>query len=175
MAGWGSGAFLYPTAPPSLANIRGACELRRAQRGDRSRGRAPTRVPRCSQEAPMVSWRFLDAHRTWQDWVVLGLGVLIDLAPWLTGETSERAVVVNAALIGVLVVVLAEIELVKLRRWPEIGQLVCGLWQTASPYVFGYARAGQLRYWHFALGALVALLAALELWQDRRLKAEEVA
>jgi hypothetical protein len=123
----------------------------------------------------MVSWRFLDAHRTWQDWVVLGLGVLIGLAPWLTGETSDRAVVVNAALIGVLVVVLAEIELVKLRRWPEMAQLACGLWQIASPYVFGYAGAGRLRYWHFALGAFVAVLGALELWQDRRLKDDELA
>jgi ABC-type uncharacterized transport system permease subunit len=123
----------------------------------------------------MVSWRFLNAHRTWQDWVALGVGILIGLAPWLTGETADRAVVLNAALIGVLVFVLAEIELVKLRRWPEMGQLACGLWQTASPYVFGYAGAGKLRYWHFALGALVALLAALELWQDRRLKEEELA
>jgi 4-hydroxybenzoate polyprenyltransferase len=123
----------------------------------------------------MVSWRFLDAHRTWQDWVVLGLGILIGLSPWLTGEAADRAVVVNAALIGVLVFVLAEIELVKLRRWPEIGQLVCGLWQTVSPYVFGYAGAGQLRYWHFILGAFVALLAMLELWQDRRLKEDDLA
>ena len=122
----------------------------------------------------MVSWRYLDAHRTWQDWVALGLGILIGLAPWLARETADRAIVLNAALIGVLVLVLAEIELVKLRRWPEIGQLACGLWQTASPYVFGYAGTGQLRYWHFMLGVLVALLAALELWQDRRLKEEEL-
>jgi hypothetical protein len=123
----------------------------------------------------MASWRFLDAHRTWQDWASLGLGILIGLAPWLAGEIGHRAVVLNAAVIGVLVVLLAEIELVKLRRWPEIAQLACGLWQMASPYVFGYAGAGELRYWHFVLGALVALLAGLELWQDWRLKGDQVA
>jgi hypothetical protein len=123
----------------------------------------------------MASWRILDAHRTWEDWVALGLGILIGLAPWLTQETADRAIVLNAALVGVLVLVLAEIELVKLRRWPEMGQLACGLWQAASPFVFGYAGTGQLRYWNFVLGVLLALLAALELWQDRRLKAEELA
>jgi hypothetical protein len=123
----------------------------------------------------MVSWRFLEAHRTWQDWLALGLGIMIGLAPWVTGETSNWPAVLNAAVIGLLVLILAEIELVKLRRWPEMGELGCGLWQTASPYVFGYAGAGQLRYWHFVLGLLVALLAGLELWQDRRLKEDDFA
>jgi hypothetical protein len=44
-----------------------------------------------------------------------------------------------------------------------------------SPFIFGYAEAGTLRYWHFVLGALVALLAVVELWQDWKLSDEELA
>ena len=35
----------------------------------------------------------------------------------------------------------------------------------ASPFVLDYA--GMLRTWHIVLGAAVAVLAVLELWQDR--------
>lgn len=45
----------------------------------------------------------------------------------------------------------------------------------ASPFILGYADAGMLRYWHFVLGALVALLAAMELWRDWRLSEKEIA
>jgi hypothetical protein len=44
-----------------------------------------------------------------------------------------------------------------------------------SPFAFGYADAGMLRYWHFTLGAAVALLEAAELWQDWKLSNHELA
>jgi RimJ/RimL family protein N-acetyltransferase len=43
--------------------------------------------------------------------------------------------------------------------------LIGGVWIMASPFVLNYA--GQLRTWHIVLGAAVALLAVLEIWQDR--------
>jgi hypothetical protein len=49
-----------------------------------------------------------------------------------------------------------------------------GLWLIASPFIFGYAEAGALRYWHFVLGAAVVLLAMLELRQDWKLNAAEL-
>jgi hypothetical protein len=48
------------------------------------------------------------------------------------------------------------------------------LWLIVSPFTLGYAEAGALRYWHFVLGAVVALLAALELWQDWKLTDEQL-
>ena len=81
----------------------------------------------------------------------------------------------NAMLVGVLVFSLAAIELVDLHRWEETGEIVCGLWLIASPYIFGYAGTDLLRYRHFGLGAVVALLAAIELWQDWRLSDRELA
>jgi len=113
---------------------------------------------------------FLKSHLRWQDWLGGALGAAVGVSPWAAGETSHEAAVLNAAHIGVLVLGLAVFELVDLRRWGEIGRLACGLWLTASPFVFGYADAGHLRYWHLALGPPLTVLAALELWQGWKLR-----
>ena len=55
------------------------------------------------------------------------------------------------------------------------GELALGLWLIASPFIFGFAGTGELRYWHFILDAVVALLALLELWQDWTLSDKELA
>jgi hypothetical protein len=123
----------------------------------------------------MSGIRFLNIHRSWEDWAGMLLGVLIGLSPWLAGESYDQAVMWNAFLVGALVLGLANLEYVSLQRWEEIGEIACGLWLMASPFVFGYAEAGVLRYWHFVLGAIVALIAVLELWQDWKLSEKELA
>ena len=62
-----------------------------------------------------------------------------------------------------------------LQRWEEVAEIVAGLWLIASPYVFGYSGDGTLRFWHVSLGALVVLLAALQLWQDWDRSDQEMA
>ena len=114
-------------------------------------------------------------HRTWEDRVSMVLGVLIGLSPWLTGEQSDVAVNWNAVIVGALVIALGALELSGLQRWEEVAEIACGLWLIVSPFLFAYADAGMLRYWHFALGALVALLAVVELWQDWKLSEKELA
>ncbi len=114
-------------------------------------------------------------HRTWEDWVSMVLGVLIGISPWLASEQGDVAVNWNAVIVGALVIGLAALELAGLQRWEEVGEIACGLWLIVSPFVFGYGDAGTLRYWHFALGALVALLAVAELWQDWKLGEKELA
>jgi SPW repeat-containing protein len=123
----------------------------------------------------MADISFLKAHRTWEDYVGIVLGVLIGLTPNIAGETSSQAVTFNAAAVGILVLVLASFELVYLQRTEEVGEFLCGAWLFASPFLFGYAEAGQLRWWHFSLGAVVAILALFEFWQDWRLSDEDLA
>ena len=114
---------------------------------------------------------FFNVHRSWEDWLSMLVGVLIGFSPWLAGQPDNPAVLGNALLVGLLVFGLAELTYVSLTRWEEIGEIACGLWLIASPFTFGYAESGALRYWHFLLGAAVVLLAALELRQD--LEAEQ--
>ena len=123
----------------------------------------------------MSGIRFFNIHRSWEDLASMLLAVLIGFSPWLAGQHQDQAVIWNAFLIGAVVLGLAQLEYVSLQRWEEIGGTACGLWLMASPFVFGYAEAGELRYWHFILGAIVTLLAVLELWQDWKLSNQELA
>ena len=123
----------------------------------------------------MAGIRIFNVHRTWEDWVGIVLGLLIVLSPMLAGQQDNQVMMWNAMLIGVLVLALAAFELVDLHRWEEVGEIACGLWLIASPYAFGYADAGTLQYWHFGMGAVVVLLAAMELWQDWTLSDQELA
>lgn len=105
--------------------------------------------------------------RTWKDWLNIVLGVLIVLSPWIADETGNHQAVVNAALAGIAVLVLAELDLVAVRSWAEVGQIAAGVWVAISPLVFGYSASGTLRYWHLIAGGIVALLGALELYQGK--------
>lgn len=128
----------------------------------------------------MASMRIFGVHRTWEDWVTMLLGVGIALSPWpaqdaYVGCPSVTAVVWNTMLVGILVSSLGAVELVSLHRWEQVGELGCGAWLIASPFIFGYAGAGLLQYWHFGLGAAVMLFAALELRQDWNLNEKQLA
>jgi hypothetical protein len=120
------------------------------------------------------TWLF-KTHRSWEDWIGMLMGVLIGISPWLAEQQAEPAVMWNAVLVGALVLGLSQLEYVSLQRWQETGEIALGLWLIVSPFTFGYAEAGPLRYWHFVLGAIVAMLAALELWQDWKLSDKELA
>ena len=119
--------------------------------------------------------RFFGAHRTWEEWCGMILGILILLSPWFTTRPEHGEVIINALGVGILVFGLAQLQYFALQRWEEAGSLVLGVWLICSPFVFNYAGADPLRTWHFVLGALVAALAALELWQDWMRSDQELA
>ncbi len=123
----------------------------------------------------MSGIQIFNVHRPWEDWVSMLLGVLIGFSPWFADQQGNPAINWNAVLVGVLVLAFALLESISLQRWEEAGEMVLGLWLIASPFTFGYAEAGTLRYWHFMLGAMVVVLAIVELWQDWRLSDKELA
>ena len=123
----------------------------------------------------MAGTQIFGYHRNWEDWLSMALGVVIGLSPWLAGEQGQSAVNWNAVVLGAVVVALGALELSGLQRWEEALEMLSGLWLVASPFVFGYAGTGTLRIWHFVLGAVVVLLAALEQWQDWKLSDKELA
>lgn len=128
----------------------------------------------------MAGIRFFNVHYALEDCLSMGGGALIVLTAFMAndvgGQTAAEAVVAaNAVIVGILVLALGASELVNLRRWEEVLETACGLWLIASPFIFGYAAAGALRYWHFVLGIAVVLLAVLELWQDWKLSDADLA
>jgi hypothetical protein len=122
----------------------------------------------------MAGIRLFNVHYVWQDCVSMGLGALIVLTLWMADDAVSQTAAANATIVGILVLALGASEVVDLRRWEEGLEAACGLWLIASPFIFGYADAGTLRYWHFALGIAVVLLAALELRQDWKLSDAEL-
>jgi hypothetical protein len=94
------------------------------------------------------------------------LGVVVVLSPMFAAQSESTAIAMNAGVIGAAIFCLAAFELIDLRRWEETLELLCGVWLIASPFVFGYVGDATLMVWHLALGAIIALLAILELWQD---------
>ena len=88
----------------------------------------------------------LKTHRTWEDGTGLLLGLAIGLSPWFYDEPTVPVVVVNSALTGLAVLMLAQLQLIRLRRWEDIAQLACGLWLFASPFIFYYAHQDHLRF-----------------------------
>ena len=124
----------------------------------------------------MVHIGFFDAHhRNWEDWLVMLLGVLTGLSPWIPGEMGSQAMMINAVVVGAMVFVLGQYEAADLHRWQEGAAIALGSWLGASPFIFGYSTNGTLRFWHFVLAAVIVILAVLELWQDWNVSDEELA
>jgi hypothetical protein len=121
----------------------------------------------------MAAIRIFGVHRTWEDWIGIIVGALIVISPWMVNAFDSQFVVMNTVIVGVLVLSLAGMEIVVLQTSEEWLELACGLWLTASPFIFGYA--GPLQSWHIGLGTIVAVLAVVELLQDWKLSDEELA
>jgi hypothetical protein len=123
----------------------------------------------------MAGIRLFNVHYIWEDCVSMSLGVLVALTSWILGDVGSQTIAANAVIVGLFVLALGAAEFLDLRRWEEGLETACGLWLIASPFIFGYADAGALRYWHFVLGAAIVLLAMLELRQDWELSDAEIA
>ncbi len=91
-------------------------------------------------------------------------------APAAATQTVQLA----TTFIGLMVLFAAFIERVQIsegagepaREWEEVLEAALGAALIGLPFVLGYANSGTLRYWHFALGAIVFLLAIVELRRD---------
>ena len=84
----------------------------------------------------------------------------------MVDERVNGTVTLNAVLVGLVVTIISQFEIFGPTVWEEVVNAACGAWLIASPFVFGYGGAGQLRFWHFVLGALIALVAVVEILQD---------
>jgi hypothetical protein len=108
----------------------------------------------------------LKVHRGWEDWLLIGLGGVLLLSPVLVLGEMPPPVLYSALSVGAVVMIMALFEITLKGRWEEIIQFVLGIWVAASVFVLDFGIASDLRAVHFVIGALVAVMAAFEFWQD---------
>ena len=102
-------------------------------------------------------------HKSWEDWVILGLGAALIVSSAFDPVSLIPVALLNAIVVGFLI----------LCCWDERANLALGAWMIVAPLALGYFGVGRLWLWHMAMGAAVALLALLELWQDWRPTTDE--
>ncbi len=90
------------------------------------------------------------------------LGAILFFSPWMFGFDAGKASD-NAYIAGIVIAALAIAALGAFAIWEEWLNLIVGLWTLVSPWLLGFQGTGAMRV-HVAIGAVVAILAAVELW-----------
>ena len=107
--------------------------------------------------APTLKRASICIRRTGFPWLSVALS---SFPQWVAGAVDSEAAVLNAVLIGLMVLSVAGLELGNaLQRWEEWIELTFGLWLAASPWLLGYSHLTAMTAMHVALGAVVAVLA----------------
>jgi hypothetical protein len=129
----------------------------RAHRIPKIRGRA-------QEVAAMTTWR------RWQDWVVVGLGVVLFVTPFVFGETGQTVAASTAYALGVLIA-LAGLLNAAMREAGglELIPAVLAVILFVSPWVFGFTAVTALAWSSWIIAILVVLAAgSLLAIQNRR-------
>lgn len=103
--------------------------------------------------------------RRWQDWANMVLGLMLAVSPWLLQFTGLEAATLNAVIIGFLIFALSALALTLLDRWEAYINGLLGLWAALSPWLIGFTAYDMAMIAHVGLGALVVVIAAIEIWQ----------
>jgi hypothetical protein len=91
------------------------------------------------------------------------LGAILFASPWIFGFAAGT-VSTNAYITGIVIAILAIAALARFAVWEEWLNLVVGLWAVVSPWVLGFQGITTAMTAHVIIGAVVAILAAIELW-----------
>ena len=90
------------------------------------------------------------------------LGMILFFSPWLFG-LSAGAQWQTASTVGIFIAVLSVAALAAFAIWEEWLNLIVGLWLIASPWLLGFQDSSAMAV-DVSIGAVVAILAALEVW-----------
>src|SRR5882762_1712006 len=117
----------------------------RARRIPKIRGRA-------QEVAAMTAWR------RWQDWVVVGLGVITFLTPFVFGETSQTVAASTAYVLGVLIALGGLLNAAMSKAGGlEIIPAVLAVILFVSPFAFGFTGVTALAWSAYIIAILVVL------------------
>ena len=92
--------------------------------------------------------------RRWEDVAAITLGIVAVAGAFLLHPALD-AIVINAAIAGLLIIALAALDLTGSPHWEEPFEMVAGAWLAVSPFWFGYG--DPLRTTHAVVGILVAI------------------
>jgi hypothetical protein len=96
------------------------------------------------------------------------LGAFLVASPWLFGFAAG-AETQNAVICGIIIVALSLAAFAAFAEWEEWLNLIVGLWVFVSPWVLGFAGSNTRAMGiHLVVGAIVALVAAIEVWMLHR-------
>jgi hypothetical protein len=105
-------------------------------------------------------------QKHWQDPANAVLGVWLIFSPLILGFQSDLTAVVNAVLIGILLLAAALGAIFVPRAWEEWTESALGLWLTVSPWVIGTsAQSAKVSAVVTGLVVLTLALWALQDWE----------
>jgi hypothetical protein len=58
----------------------------------------------------MAMQQMFSAHKAWEDWASMGLGLLIVISPWLAQTPDNQTATVNAMTVGALVIFIGALD-----------------------------------------------------------------
>lgn len=144
--------FLTSVLRPGLRAPAG-----RAHRIPKIRGRA-------QEVAAMTTWR------RWQDWVVVGLGVVLFVTPFIFGETANSVAASTAYVLGALIALAGVLNAaMKDAGGLELIPAVLAVILFVSPWAFGFTAVTGLAWAAWIIAILAVLtVGSLFAMQNRR-------
>ena len=100
----------------------------------------------------MTTWR------RWQDWVVVGLGVILFLTPFVFGETGQTVAASTAYILGVLIALGGLLNAAMRQAGGyELIPAVLAVILFVSPFAFGFTEVAALAWSAWIIAILVVL------------------
>src|SRR5260370_14247601 len=136
--------------------------------GVRAPGGRAHRIPkirgRAQEVAAMTTWR------RWQDWVVVALGVILFVTPFVAGETAQAVAASAVYVLGVLMVLGGLLNAAMREAGGlEIIPAVLAVILAVSPWAFGFTAVTVLAWSAWIIAILVVLaVGSLFATQTRR-------
>jgi hypothetical protein len=96
------------------------------------------------------------------DFYTAAFGLFLFVSPWLFAYANDKARL-DLWASGAAIAVISIAAIIAFSNWEEWLNFLLGCWLIASPWVLGFAHTKAMHV-SIALGAMVAFLAALELW-----------
>src|ERR1700760_982635 len=96
------------------------------------------------------------------DCYAVAFGLFLFVSPWLFAYVSEK-VRIEVWAAGAAITAISIATIVAFSDWEEWLNLLLGVWLIVSPWVIGFVHTRAMHV-SILIGAMVAFLAALELW-----------